>query len=131
MGMLYGRVGITAGSLRVAGLDVARQGAAVRRLTGVVPQDDTTDHDLDVEGNLLSYARYFGLRGRPARERAEELLDFFQLAERRHARIDDLSGGLKRRVTIASSCWTSRRPASTRRRARRSGSGCGRSAGAA
>jgi lipooligosaccharide transport system ATP-binding protein len=101
MGMLYGRVGVTAGTLRVAGLDVSRQGAAVRRLTGVVAQDDTTDHDLDVEGNLLSYARYFGLRGRPARERTEELLEFFQLADRRHARIDDLSGGLKRRVTIA------------------------------
>lgn len=101
MGMLYGRVAITAGTLSVAGLDVATRGAEVRRLTGVVPQDDTTDHDLDVEGNLLSYARYFGITGRAARERADELLDFFQLAERRHARIDDLSGGLKRRVMIA------------------------------
>ncbi len=101
MGMLYGRVAITAGTLTVGDLDVATNGPAVRRLTGVVPQDDTTDHDLDVEGNLLSYARYFGITGRPARERADELLDFFQLADRSHSRIDDLSGGLKRRVMIA------------------------------
>ncbi len=101
MGMLYGRVAITGGSLAVAGLDVTRHGSAVRRLTGVVPQDDTTDHDLDVEANLLSYARYFGIRGRCARERVDELLGFFQLTDRRHALIDELSGGLKRRVAIA------------------------------
>ncbi len=101
MGMLYGRVAITGGTLTVAGLDVARDGPAVRRLTGVVPQDDTTDHDLDVEANLLSYARYFGIRGRAARERVEELLEFVQLRDRRHALIDELSGGLKRRLMIA------------------------------
>ena len=103
MGMLYGRVEVTAGTLTVAGLDVRRHAAAVRRLTGVVPQDDTTDHDLDVDANLLTYARYFGLRGRAARERVDELLDFVQLADRRHALIDELSGGLKRRVMIARS----------------------------
>jgi lipooligosaccharide transport system ATP-binding protein len=101
MGMLYGRVDVTAGTLVVAGLDVTREGSAVRCLTGVVPQDDTTDHDLDVEGNLLSYARYFGLRGRAARDRADELLDFFQLADRRRSRIEELSGGLRRRLMIA------------------------------
>jgi lipooligosaccharide transport system ATP-binding protein len=89
------------GSLRVLGLDPDRNGPAIRQRLGVVPQEDNLDLELDVAENLFVYGRFFGLPRDAIRERADELLEFMQLAERRESRVDSLSGGLKRRLTIA------------------------------
>jgi lipooligosaccharide transport system ATP-binding protein len=89
------------GSLRVLGRDPGRDGPAIRQRLGVVPQEDNLDLELNVAENLLVYGRYFGLPRDEVRRRADELLDFVQLAERRAARVDSLSGGMKRRLTIA------------------------------
>jgi lipooligosaccharide transport system ATP-binding protein len=89
------------GSLRVLGRDPDRDGPAIRQRLGVVPQEDNLDLELDVDENLLVYGRFFGLPREAVRERADELLEFVQLAERRHSRVDALSGGMKRRLTIA------------------------------
>ena len=91
----------TAGTLRVLGRDPERDGPAIRGRLGVVPQEDNLDVELDVAENLLVYGRYFGLPRDVIRRRVDELLDFVQLAERRHARVESLSGGMKRRLTIA------------------------------
>jgi len=92
---------VTDGGLRVFGLDPATDGPAIRSRLGVVPQQDTLDLELTVLENLLVYGRYFGLPSHVVRERADELLRFVQLDERRDSRVDPLSGGLKRRLTIA------------------------------
>jgi len=89
------------GELSVFGLDPEIAGPAIRQRLGVVPQDDNLDLELTVFENLLVYGRYFGIPSRQVRERAEELLEFVQLADRRDARVEHLSGGLKRRLTIA------------------------------
>ena len=89
------------GSLRIFGLDPVRDGPAIRRRLGVCPQLDTLDPELTVLENLTVYARYFGLSRRVARERATELIDFVQLTERAGDKVDPLSGGMKRRLTIA------------------------------
>ncbi|MEX0673679.1 MAG: ABC transporter ATP-binding protein [Gaiellaceae bacterium] len=89
------------GKLRVFGLDPAEAGPEIRARLGVVPQDDNLDTELTVFENLLVYGRYFGLPSPLIRERADELLDFMQLAERRKHRVEPLSGGMKRRLTIA------------------------------
>jgi lipooligosaccharide transport system ATP-binding protein len=89
------------GTLRVLGLDPARDGPAIRARLGVVPQEDNLDLELNVGENLLVYGRFFGLPRDEIRERSTELLEFVQLAERRDARVDSLSGGMKRRLTIA------------------------------
>jgi len=89
------------GSLRIFGLDPVRDGPAIRRRLGVCPQLDTLDPELTVLENLTVYARYFGLSRRVARERAAELIDFVQLTERAGDKVDPLSGGMKRRLTIA------------------------------
>jgi lipooligosaccharide transport system ATP-binding protein len=94
---------VTAGTLRVLGLDPAADGARIRARLGVVPQEDTLDMELTVRENLLIYGRYFDLPRRLIRERADELLAFTQLAERANDRVEPLSGGLKRRLTIARS----------------------------
>ncbi len=93
----------TAGELRIFGLDPAEHGSAIRARLGVCPQEDTLDTELNVRDNLYVYARYFGLPRAVARERTEELLDFVQLREKAESRTDDLSGGMKRRLTIARS----------------------------
>ena len=92
---------VTSGSLRVLGLDPAEQGAELKARMGVVPQQDTLDFELTVYENLLVYGRYFGLPKEVIKSRAEELLDFVQLQERRDSRVEPLSGGMKRRLTIA------------------------------
>jgi len=92
-----------AGTLRVLGLDPAVDGPRIRARLGVVPQEDTLDMELSVRENLLIYGRYFGLSWPQARERADALLSFVQLAERADSRVEHLSGGLKRRLTIARS----------------------------
>jgi len=89
------------GTLRVFGRDPARDGTAIRARLGVVPQDDNLDLELDVAENLFVYGRFFGLPRDVIRRRADELLEFVQLAERRDAKVDSLSGGMKRRLTIA------------------------------
>ncbi|UAC02327.1 ATP-binding cassette domain-containing protein [Dactylosporangium vinaceum] len=91
----------TGGSLRILGLDAARDGPAIRARLGVCPQLDTLDPELTVLENLVVYARYFGIPRRVARERARELLDFVQLTDRADAKVEPLSGGMKRRLTIA------------------------------
>ena len=92
---------VTDGQLRVLGMDPARDGATIRGRLGVVPQEDTLDTELTVWDNLMIYGRYFGLSRSVIRERAEELLAFAQLEERRDDKVDPLSGGMKRRLTIA------------------------------
>src|SRR5919201_1722862 len=89
------------GSLRVFGRDPSREGPEIRARLGVVPQEDNLDLELDVGENLLVYGRFFGLPKDVIRRRTDELLEFVQLAERRDSRVDSLSGGMKRRLTIA------------------------------
>jgi lipooligosaccharide transport system ATP-binding protein len=92
---------LTDGTLRVLGLDPAVDGPSIKARMGVVPQQDTLDFELSVYENLLVYGRYFGLPKDVIRNRADELLDFVQLSERRDSRAEPLSGGMKRRLTIA------------------------------
>jgi lipooligosaccharide transport system ATP-binding protein len=94
---------ITEGSLTVLGMDPTTQGPQIRARLGVCPQEDTLDNDLNVRENLTVYGRYFGLSRRECGERADQLLAFVQLAERARSKVDDLSGGMKRRLTIARS----------------------------
>ncbi|MGH3738090.1 MAG: ABC transporter ATP-binding protein [Micromonosporaceae bacterium] len=91
------------GELRVLGMDPLTDGAKIRGRLGVVPQEDTLDVELTVRENLLIYARYFGIRRRDARPKADELLRFVQLADRATDKVEPLSGGMKRRLTIARS----------------------------
>ncbi|SHF90978.1 ABC transporter ATP-binding protein [Geodermatophilus nigrescens] len=91
----------TAGELRILGMDPAVDGPAIRARLGVVPQTDNLDLELTVAENLLVYGRYFGLPRAVVRERTAELLDFVQLADRAGDRVEPLSGGMRRRVTIA------------------------------
>jgi lipooligosaccharide transport system ATP-binding protein len=91
----------TAGELRVLGRDPAVDGPAIRARLGVVPQTDNLDVELSVVENLLVYGRYFGLPRSLLRERAAELLAFVQLTDRANDKVDPLSGGMKRRLTIA------------------------------
>ena len=93
----------TSGELTILGRDPVRDGSAIRARLGVVPQEDTLDVELTVRENLLVYGRYFGLPRRVIRERTDALLDFVQLADRARDKVDPLSGGLKRRLTIARS----------------------------
>ncbi|MHA3947365.1 ABC transporter ATP-binding protein [Cellulomonas bogoriensis] len=91
----------SAGTLEILGMDARTQGAQIRARLGVVPQKDTLDEELTVEENIWVYGRYFGLSRRLVRERAEELLDFAQLTGRAKSVVEPLSGGMKRRLTIA------------------------------
>jgi lipooligosaccharide transport system ATP-binding protein len=91
----------TAGELRVLGMDPNDNGPRVRSRIGVVPQSDTLDMELTVYENLLIYGRYFDMPYGEIRKRATELLEFVQLNERRGDLVEPLSGGMKRRLTIA------------------------------
>jgi lipooligosaccharide transport system ATP-binding protein len=91
----------TAGTLRILGLDPLKDGPAIRARLGVCPQQDSLDPELTVTENLTVYARYFGIPRSVARERAAELLEFVQLSERAKDKVEPLSGGMKRRLTIA------------------------------
>jgi lipooligosaccharide transport system ATP-binding protein len=93
----------TEGELTILGGDPVRNGAAIRARLGVVPQEDTLDVELTVRENLLIYGRYFGLPRAVIRERTDQLLEFVQLTERGGDKVDPLSGGMKRRLTIARS----------------------------
>ena len=94
---------VTDGTLTVLGLHPHADGPAIRSRIGVVPQDDTLDGELTVRENLLVYARYFDIARAAAREKADRLLDFVQLSERAGDKVEPLSGGMKRRLTIARS----------------------------
>ena len=91
------------GTLRILGLDPATDGPAIRARLGVCPQDDTLDTELTVRENLTIYGRYFGLSRAECRSRADELLEFVALTEKANLKVDELSGGMKRRLTIARS----------------------------
>ena len=94
---------MTEGTLEVLGLDPRSDGSAIRRRLGVVPQADTLDMELTVMENLVIYGRYFDLSYGECRRRAEELLEFVQLTEKSDSQVEPLSGGMKRRLTIARS----------------------------
>jgi lipooligosaccharide transport system ATP-binding protein len=92
---------VTSGTLSVLGLDPARHGPTIRSKLGVVPQRDSLDEDLTVQENLWIYGRYFKLPRAVIRERTTELLEFAQLTDRAKSVVEPLSGGMKRRLTIA------------------------------
>jgi lipooligosaccharide transport system ATP-binding protein len=91
------------GELTILGLDPVSDGPSIRARLGVVPQEDTLDMELTVRENLLVYGRYFGLPKAIIAERTARLLDFVQLSERAGDQVEPLSGGMKRRLTIARS----------------------------
>ena len=94
---------MSGGTLRVLGMDPIADGPRIRARLGVVPQQDTLDTELTVRENLLIYGRYFGLSRDECAKRADELLDFAQLTERAGDQVEHMSGGMKRRLTIARS----------------------------
>ena len=91
------------GELTILGLDPVTDGPRIRARLGVVPREDTLDLELTVQENLLIYGRYFGLPRDVIRERTARLLDFVQLSDRAGDEVEPLSGGMKRRLTIARS----------------------------
>ncbi len=94
---------VTEGTLGVLGMDPAVEPARIKARIGVVPQQDTLDMELTVRENLVIYGRYFDLSRREAGRRADELLEFVQLTDRANSQVEPLSGGMKRRLTIARS----------------------------
>ena len=94
---------MSGGTLRILGRDPDRDGPQIRARLGVVPQQDTLDNELTVRENLLIYGRYFGLSRDECARRADDLLEFAQLTEKSDAQVEHLSGGMKRRLTIARS----------------------------
>jgi lipooligosaccharide transport system ATP-binding protein len=94
---------ISEGTLEVMGMDPGTHGPEIRARIGVVPQQDTLDNELTVRENLVIYGRYFGLSRTDVGRRADELLEFAQLTERGNDQVEHMSGGMKRRLTIARS----------------------------
>jgi lipooligosaccharide transport system ATP-binding protein len=94
---------VSGGRLRILGMDPATDGPRIRARLGVVPQQDWLDLELTVRENVIIYGRYFGLPRAVCRERADRLLEFVQLQERANDKVEPLSGGMKRRLTIARS----------------------------
>jgi lipooligosaccharide transport system ATP-binding protein len=94
---------VSDGALSILGMDPAVDGPAIRGRIGVCPQEDNLDQELNVFDNLYIYGRYFGLPKQVVRDRVGELLDFAKLTEKSKAKVDQLSGGMKRRLTIARS----------------------------
>jgi lipooligosaccharide transport system ATP-binding protein len=91
----------TSGELSILGLDPNSHGPEIRSQLGVVPQQDNLDMELRVRDNLIVYGRYFGIPRAVIAKKADELLEFAQLSDRAKSKVDDLSGGMKRRLTIA------------------------------
>jgi lipooligosaccharide transport system ATP-binding protein len=91
----------SAGELRILGHDPSTEGPAIRARLGVCPQDDTLDIELNVRDNLVVYGRYFGIPRAEVSRRVDELLAFVSLQDKAKAKVEDLSGGMKRRLTIA------------------------------
>ncbi len=92
---------LTEGSVTVDGLVAGADDARIKGIIGVVPQEDALDPDLNIEQNLIAYARYFGIPERIAQEKAAHLLEFFHLDRRHIGQVRDLSGGMRRRLVIA------------------------------
>ncbi|WP_206073950.1 MULTISPECIES: ABC transporter ATP-binding protein [unclassified Pseudarthrobacter] len=103
MKMIGGVTRRTSGNLSIMGLDPDTHGPEVRAHLGVVPQQDNLDEELRVRDNLLVYGRYFGLPMSYLKPKADELLEFAQLTDKAKSKVDALSGGMKRRLTIARS----------------------------
>ena len=101
MRMIYCAAVPTGGELTVAGLDVRNHEREVKRRIGVIPQENNLDDDLEVRENLLVYGRYFDLPRKLVRRRADELLEFVELTEKANSKVEQLSGGMKRRLLIA------------------------------
>lgn len=101
MKMIYCFSAVTEGDLEVMGRDVKKDAVSIKRELGVVPQEDSLDPDLSVIENLRIYANYFDIPKKEALKRADELLNFLQLNEKRNEKIPKLSGGMKRRLVIA------------------------------
>jgi lipooligosaccharide transport system ATP-binding protein len=98
--MIHAAVPITAGTLRVFGMDITKSPREIKERIGVCPQDINLDQDFSVLKNLVVFARYFGIGAVEARRRAEQLIGTFQLADRRDQKIETLSGGLKKRLLV-------------------------------
>ncbi|MGD1061086.1 MAG: ATP-binding cassette domain-containing protein [Methanomassiliicoccales archaeon] len=92
---------VTSGTLHVLGMDVNDHFREIKAVIGVVPQDDNLDPDFSVIKNITTYARYFDMDSKVATEKAKELLTFMQLTDKTDAKIDEISGGMKRRLTVA------------------------------
>ncbi len=99
--MIYCFLPLTEGSLSVAGMDASLQSRDIKKIIGVAPQEDNLDPDFSVIKNLEVYARYFDIPKAEATKRASDLLEFFQLQEKRTKSIQELSTGMKRRLIIA------------------------------
>jgi lipooligosaccharide transport system ATP-binding protein len=94
---------VSGGELRILGMDPEHDGPAIRGRLGVCPQEDTLDNELNVRDNLYIYGRYFGIPKADVHERVDELLEFVSLQDKQRSKVEDLSGGMKRRLTIARS----------------------------
>ena len=94
---------VSGGELEILGMDPAVDGPAIRGRLGVCPQEDTLDNELNVRDNLFIYGRYFGIPRAEVNSRVDELLEFVQLTDKAKSTVEDLSGGMKRRLTIARS----------------------------
>jgi lipooligosaccharide transport system ATP-binding protein len=104
MKMIYGRShrdGHDGGVIDVLGFDPAREELAIKFLSGVVPQENNLDDELNVIQNLMIYSKFYGLAGRVAKERIQGLLEFLELSEKIKSPIKELSGGMQRRLVIA------------------------------
>ena len=101
MRMIACRSPLSSGSLLVNKLDVTKQGREIRSSIGIVPQENNLDPDLNVRENLLVYSRYFRLLKKEIEARCDELLSFIKLTDKKNAKVDQLSGGMKRRLIIA------------------------------
>ena len=99
--MIYCFLPVTGGKLEVLGNDVKTEPRSIKKRLGVVPQENNLDLELTVRENLLVYAGYFGINKSEARQKAEDLLHFFGLASKANQEVEHISGGMKRRLTIA------------------------------
>lgn len=103
LNIISGRTEPTSGTLLVFGKDISDARSMIKERVGCVPQENNLDPELTVKENLELYARYFGMNSRVARHRAQELLRFVDLDDKKDAKIHELSGGMKRRLVIARS----------------------------
>jgi lipooligosaccharide transport system ATP-binding protein len=98
--MIHAALPVTEGCLCIFGHDIMENVREIKAHIGVCPQDVNLDQDFTVQKNLIAYARYFGIHGAEAKRRAGELIDFFQLGEKRDQIIENLSGGMKKRLLL-------------------------------
>jgi lipooligosaccharide transport system ATP-binding protein len=103
MKMIYCRIPLTAGEITVDGLSVRSWPRKIKSFIGVATQEENLDKDLTVYENLWVYSRYFDLPGDASRKRIDGLLAFFGLDDKRDTQVDDLSGGMKRKLSVARS----------------------------